>query len=349
MKREKKNGQKSDGLSKSAASGAVALIFLILGFQTALFFVKFIQCPAEPASVDAGKVEQGQDRERLNIDSSGGRLLTEADAPGLQKQDDVTNGRNQQFRRTKLGGYPKPPDAYGGYRNSSSSSRRAPESFPFDPNTVTLEELQRLGLSERQAESIENYRSKGGRFRRKSDFKKMYVVSDSLYERLEGYIDIPKVELNSADSSALVSLPGIGPYFAKKIIAYRGRLGGFYDISQLLEIDGFDTEKMAGLLDLISVDTTKIRHLDVWGAPRDSLAVHPYVGPYAAKGLVRLREVLDTARWTVENIAANNILTDEMQVKIIHYICSFKQNKDERCYNVNQSPSDSASSPPLTM
>lgn len=344
MEREKKGERKSDALSKSAASGAVALIFLILGFQAALFFVKFIQRPALPA---ANEPQQGIQESREAVQEGMQQYAAQAESP----QDLLRaagHDSSRQPQRTGLGGYPKPPDTYGGYR-SYAKARRAPETFRFDPNTVTLEELQRLGLSERQAETIENYRNKGGRFRRKSDFKKMYVVSDTLYARLEEYIDIPKVELNSADSASLVSLPGIGPYYAKKIITYRERLGGFYDASQLLEIDGFEDEKLDALRDLISLDTTKIRTLDIWGAPRDTLALHPYIGTYAAKGIVRLREVLDTTRWTVENLVANNVLADGMQVKIIHYICSFKNTIEERCYNVYPSPSDSASSPPSTM
>ena len=50
----------------------------------------------------------------------------------------------------------------------------------------------------------------------------------ALYARLEPYIEIPKLELNTADSTALVALRGIGPYYARKILAYRDRLGGFY-------------------------------------------------------------------------------------------------------------------------
>ena len=85
--------------------------------------------------------------------------------------------------------------------------RRNVESFPFDPNTVSVEDLCRLGFSLKQAPSIDNYRRKGGRFRRKSDFAKSYVVSDSIYRRLEPYVDIPLVDLNEADSAAFDALP----------------------------------------------------------------------------------------------------------------------------------------------
>ncbi|MDP1165536.1 ComEA family DNA-binding protein, partial [Klebsiella pneumoniae] len=65
------------------------------------------------------------------------------------------------------------------------------ELFRFDPNTVTKLELQRLGLSEKQAQTIINYRNNGGKFRKKSDFKKMYSVSDRFFERVKSWIDLP--------------------------------------------------------------------------------------------------------------------------------------------------------------
>ena len=54
--------------------------------------------------------------------------------------------------------------------------RKKVESFHFDPNTVSHEDLCRLGFSPKQAQSIIAYRQKGGRFRRKTDFAKSYVV-----------------------------------------------------------------------------------------------------------------------------------------------------------------------------
>ena len=110
----------------------------------------------------------------------------------------------------------------------------------------------RLGFSEKQAQSILNYRAKGGRFRRPSDFAKSYVVADSVFDRLEPYIDIPRIDLNKADSAAFETLPGIGPYFASKMVSYRTSLGGYSHPEQLLEIYHFDREKYEALKDLIS-------------------------------------------------------------------------------------------------
>lgn len=104
---------------------------------------------------------------------------------------------------------------------------RTYENFRFNPNVVSVNDLRRLGFSLKQAESIDNYRKKGGRFRRKEDFAKSYVVEDSVYRRLEKYIDIPLLDINRADSAEFDALPGIGGYFAAKMVEYRSRLGGY--------------------------------------------------------------------------------------------------------------------------
>ena len=113
---------------------------------------------------------------------------------------------------------------------------RRVESFRFDPNTVSTDDLCRLGFTRKQAESIDNYRKKGGRFHRSSDFSKSFVVSDSIFRRLEPFIDIPLLDLNVADSAALDALPGIGGWFAMKIIEHRKALGGYSYKEQLMDI-----------------------------------------------------------------------------------------------------------------
>ena len=130
---------------------------------------------------------------------------------------------------------------------------RRVESFRFDPNTVSVEDLRRLGFSAKQAQSIVNYREKGGHFRRKADFAKSYVVADSVYERLAPYIDIPLLDINKADSAAFDALPGIGPYFASRMVEYRSELGRYTSVEQLLDIWKFDIDRLDAIRDLICV------------------------------------------------------------------------------------------------
>ena len=297
--------EKQEKLSKSAASGLVALVFLILGFQLALFVVKVVERPAE------SPVEPGMTHD---VEPAGNVVSPPAPTGGLTK--------DSAPKRSKYGGYERPASPAAPKRTRPREPERSYESFAFDPNTVSLADLQRLGLSERQAQSIENYREKGGRFRSKADFQKMYVVSDTLFARLEPYIEIAKLELNAADSTALVSLRGIGPWYARKILDYRDRLGGFVAPEQLLEIEGIDAERFAGFADGITVDASRIRRLDLWHASDTVLARHPYLGPKGARSIVRYRALYDSTRWTLPNLAAERVLSQENIEKLKKYIVS---------------------------
>lgn len=127
------------------------------------------------------------------------------------------------------------------------------------------------------------------------------------------------VELNSADSAALDALPGIGPYYARQILAYRRRLGFYADISQLLDIRGFDTARLNRLADRIYIDPASIRPLDLYSMSLDSMAAHPYIGPYAAKGLDRLRRTVPREEFTIRTIIDSRILQPAMARRLALY------------------------------
>ena len=187
---------------------------------------------------------------------------------------------------------------------------RRVENFRFDPNTVSVDDLQRLGFSRRQAQAIDNYRLKGGRFRRREDFAKSFVVADSVYRRLEAYIDIPLLDINSADSAAFDTLPGIGPYFAARMVEYRTRLGGYSYTEQLTDIYNFGQERFDALRDLVCCSPPEPYPL--WTLPSDSLRLHPYIGGYReAEAIVLLRENYPADSLSVGLIRRAGILPEE--------------------------------------
>lgn len=194
------------------------------------------------------------------------------------------------------------------------ATTRKVESFPFDPNTISVEDLQRLGFSPKQAASIDSYRQKGGKFRRAEDFGRSYVVSDSVYHRLEPYIHIPKVDINTADSAAFDALPGIGPWFASKMVDYRRQLGGYSCPEQLMEIYNFTEDRYAVLADLIEC-TTVADPFDLWGLPMDSLRLHPHVRNYGtARAIVFYREHNPREKWTLQGLLDSGVI-DEKQYR----------------------------------
>ena len=94
------------------------------------------------------------------------------------------------------------------------------------------------------------------------------------------------LDLNSADSTELVKLPGIGPANALKVIRYRERLGGYSDIRQLTEIEGLPDSLMKWF---IIADTIPVRKIPVNKATIAQLRRHPYLDFYQARAIVEYR------------------------------------------------------------
>ena len=277
------------GLQQSFLTGVIALVFLLVGYQTALFIhraavVKIAANRDDPDTVFVYVQPEGLAQE------SGDNAVGQKAVKQTVRKDSEHASRAQTVRRN----VPYP----------------APESFRFDPNTATVEDFCRLGFTPKQAESIHAYRQKGGRFHRKSDFAKSYVVSDSVYRRLEQYIDIPLLDLNDADSAALDALPGIGGWYASRIIEYRNSLGGYSSKEQLMEIYRFDQQKYDALKDLVTIKEPYVYPL--WSLPADSLRKHPYIRNYeTAKAIVMFRNHNPPDSWTVEQLRSAGVISSE--------------------------------------
>ena len=342
MKDFKKRGGKP---SASFVVGSVALLFLIIGYQAALFISKasvarivanhdhpdtvFVYLdPLDSAVTLRSEAGLGRPASSAPLSDSMESDLS-ADAGGAVGLRPYSAAAKRGWTRPGSSGTPAntslpelAPAGRSKARRYSSAARdiwrantkRRYESFRFDPNTVSVDDLMRLGFSQKQAESIDNYRKKGGRFRRKSDFAKSYVVEDSVYRRLEKYIDIPKIDINRADSAAFETLPGIGKFFAAKMVSYRRELGGYSYPEQLMDIWHFDQEKYDGLKDLIKVGPSEPYPL--WTLPENELAKHPYIDKRAAHGIIIFRENSPVAEWTVGNIIKAGILDPGLGEKL---------------------------------
>ena len=98
------------------------------------------------------------------------------------------------------------------------------------------------------------------------------------------------VDLNTADTTTLMLLHGIGPTYARRIVAYRNRLGGYVDTRQLLEVYGFSEELLAHIQPHLVLTKDSIRRLDVNTIELKQLLRHPYIEYYQARDIVRLRD-----------------------------------------------------------
>ncbi len=320
---------KKDGRRPSASFvvGAVALLFLIVGYQAALFIHK-----AAVARIIANHDEP----DTVFVCSPADDRNSGAEQPHRQTRrpkdaasEPVREAGSKRYTKKPQGASTASGTGNGAlnYRKNSDHSPEAEtvrrhftprkyESFRFDPNTASIDDLMRLGFTLRQAQSIDNYRRKGGRFRRKSDFAKSYVVEDSVFRRLERFIDIPEIDINTADSVTFLSLPGIGKFFAGKMVSYRRELGGYSYPEQLMDIWHFDREKFDNLKDLIKLDTLDTPPYSLWSLPESTLAAHPYIGKRAARSIVIFRENSPKSDWTVANLGKAGILTPDNAAKL---------------------------------
>jgi competence protein ComEA len=198
--------------------------------------------------------------------------------------------------------------------NNERHSRKPPrpvQLFSFDPNHTSAADWRRLGLSPKQAAVLIRYTTKGGRFRRKEDLKKMFVVSEKMYQRWSLYIRIspsdssgfqrhtpqlfvkPKpvlVALNTADTIELDAVKGIGPAFARRIVKYREYLGGFYSKEQLKEIYQMDSIRYNEIKEQLVLDKVALRMIYINRIEAGDLKYHPYLRYKQINAIIQFRK-----------------------------------------------------------
>ena len=187
----------------------------------------------------------------------------------------------------------------------------------FDPNTADSTTFLSLGLPPWMIKNILHYRHKQGKFRHPEDFRKIYGLTEEQYQTLHPYIQITEdfsskdkdtirlltvqsiqrdtlvkyqpgtvVSLNSADTTELKKIPGVGSTIARMIVNYRERLGGFCRVEQLQEIH----LKAERLRPWFSIDTDQIHRINLNKAGMERMMRHPYINYYQAKVIIEYRK-----------------------------------------------------------
>ncbi len=204
----------------------------------------------------------------------------------------------------------------------SDYKKPQPRLVCFDPNTADSTTLLGLGLPSWTVRSIYKYRSKGGTFQSPEDFARMHGITAGLYKQIRPYIKISadylpasqlvgprtyerenvtndtlahthkieageRIQINTADTNALKKVPGIGAYYAKKIVDLRHRYGGFVDLSQLLDIKGFPEDA----LQYLTIPDGGVKKINVNNATFKQLQMHPYIGYQRAKSILNYRKL----------------------------------------------------------
>lgn len=104
------------------------------------------------------------------------------------------------------------------------------------------------------------------------------------------------VDINTADTSTLQQLRGIGPVFASRIVKYRNRLGGFVSTNQLLEVYGMSEERFNAIEPHLSLSDSHIKLIPVNSASLDELRRHPYIDYYQARAIIDFRNSVGPLR-----------------------------------------------------
>jgi competence protein ComEA len=223
----------------------------------------------------------------------------------------------------------------------NNSNKPAQKLFAFNPNTATVEELQQLGFPKFLAQRIDNYRQKGGKFKLKTDLQKIYGMPTELYEQLYNYITLPEekakeankeeviltkntlqktIDLNQADTTALIKLRGIGSKLANRIVSFREKLGGFYDFEQVKEIYGLSPEAIAEIQTKCTLpDKPAVKQLNINTADEVVLKNHPYIG-YKLAGLIVAYRKQHGNYQQIEDLLKIKVMTQEQLVKIKPYL-----------------------------
>lgn len=222
------------------------------------------------------------------------------------------------------------------------------ELFYFDPNKITRADWKRLGLREKTIQTITNYLSKGGKFKKPEDLQKIYGLRASEYERLGPFIKIensesyivketlaatPKViyesknyspgfspiDVNTADTSAFISLPGIGSKLAARIVNFREKLGGFYSVDQVGETYGLPDSTFQKIKQWLKLENNSVKKININTATVDELKAHPYIKFGLANPIVAYRNEHGAFSKT-EDIKKVMAVTEDIFIKIAPYL-----------------------------
>ena len=124
-----------------------------------------------------------------------------------------------------------------------------------------------------------------------------------------------RIDLNSADTTMLKKVPGIGSYFARKVVAYRERLGGFYSTSQLLEIEGFPENTGS----FFSVRPEMVKRINVNRLTLAQMRQHPYISFYMAKAITDRRRLKGPLA-SLDDLSLLPDFTPEVIERLSHYV-----------------------------
>ncbi len=237
-----------------------------------------------------------------------------------QFESEITQLKIQQIDTTAGKKYIKYANNYTNNHSSPAGENNKnihAEVFSFDPNTASFNDWQRLGIRDKTIKTIEKYISKGGKFYKPEDIQKIWGLAPADAQRLMPYVSIkseakqytsfekkeypetksaysPKVlspvDVNLADTTAFISLPGIGSKLSQRIISFRDKLGGFYSIDQVGETYLLPDSTFQKIKPRLVLGKAPIKKININTASIEEMKQHPYLRYNVANAIFQYRQ-----------------------------------------------------------
>jgi competence ComEA-like helix-hairpin-helix protein len=253
------------------------------------------------------------------------------------KQDDSTS--NFENRDASKRSYQNNYQSSAGNYNARSFKG---ELFYFDPNTANADQWKRLGVRDKTIKTIQNYVSKGGKFYKKEDIGKIWGLHNDEAERLMPFVQIKStntaykpeekqtekkeytkaitiIDINMADTAALIALPGIGSKLSQRIINFRNKLGGFYKIEQVAETFGLPDSTFQKIRIYLKLSSSGFKQININTASIDEMKLHPYIRYAIGNAIIQYRNQHGNYS-NVEDVKKIMTVTEDMFNKMAPYL-----------------------------
>ena len=197
---------------------------------------------------------------------------------------------------------------------------RKPKIYPFNPNFITDYKGYTLGMSQDEINRLLEFRKQDQWINSTTQFQKVTKVSDSLLNQISPYFKFPdwitnpkpkkytqnfsakakektseqKIDINIATASQLQKVYGVGEALSARIIKYRTKINGFYDLVELTEVYGLSPEVIGNIKQHFNIKTPRvINKIPLNKATRDQLVTIKYIDYEVAYSIIEQRTLRD--------------------------------------------------------
>ena len=219
---------------------------------------------------------------------------------------------------------------------SKKKKYKAPDS-KFNPNTYTLSDWINLGLSAKQSVVVLKFTSRG--IYSEEDLKRIFVIPDVLFELIRDSVVYPErfqntpnqeffkkqakqitlINLNTADTTEFMKIYGVGAFYAKQIIRYREKLGGFFTKEQLFEVWKMTPEAYDKIKDHVFISEKDVKRININSVTIEELKVHPYLKWNQANSIVKMR-IQRNGFKNIEELKESVLIDSETYEKLFPYL-----------------------------